>query len=202
MENYYEIIANYIQEKDKILVYPTLDGLIEFVENPKDNNTLIVESNYIRSGWITSSSTPLEDEELKNLAKKYSYKFSGPKHCSKEELIKALKKLDTITTCGQLVIKNKYISIIHCWMAIQAHYQSIEWFRTIFNIIPTISLDEIHNLIENNKGDIDSQRIITRSWLQLIKNCDKECYNDNLIIDSIKKQLIKNCDNLIIDSIL
>ena len=75
-------------------------------------------------------------------------------------------------------------------MTILAYNQSTEWINYIITLNPNISLDELHNLIENNNTDLDSQIALTRTWLQLIRNiqCDN-ILDDTLILTEIKKQI-------------
>ena len=80
-------------------------------------------------------------------------------------------------------------------MTTLAYKQSTEWIKHIFALNPNISLDELHNLIENNNTDLDSQIALTRTWLQIIRNVhydntqDWVLDQDDIILNSIKKQM-------------
>lgn len=189
MDNYYKnfeiFLKTFTQDGENIMVYPTLGGILDFIQ--KDQYTLIMEKDTLRTGWNNLTQEILNENELK----KYQPKLTPPKKCSTQDLIKALKKLDTLTVWGQLIINiNKQIHIIPSYMATLAYNQSIEWINHIFALNPIISLDELHNLIENNNTDLDSQIALTRTWLQLIKNIQYDNNKDDtLILKDIKKQI-------------
>ena len=185
MDNYYKNLENFLKEGESIMVYPTLGGILNFVQN--DQYTLIMEKDTLRTGWNNLTGKILNENELK----KYQSKLTPPRKCSIQELIKALKKLDNITPWGQLTINiNKQIHIIPSYITILAYNQSTEWLNNIFTLNSNISLDELHNLIEKNNTDLDSQIALTRTWLQLIRNiqCDN-ILDDTLILTEIKKQI-------------
>lgn len=189
MDNYYKnfeiFLKTFTQDGENIMVYPTLGGILDFIQ--KDQYTLIMEKDTLRTGWNNLTQEILNENDLK----KYQPKLTPPKKCSTQDLIKALKKLDTLTVWGQLIINiNKQIHIIPSYMATLAYNQSIEWINHIFALNPIISLDELHNLIENNNTDLDSQIALTRTWLQLIKNIQYDNNKDDtLILKDIKKQI-------------
>ena len=143
-----------------------------------------MEKDTLRTGWNNLTQEILIENELK----KYQPKLTPPRKCSTQDLIKALKKLDTLTLWGQLIINiNKQIHIIPSYMTTLAYNQSIEWVNHIFALNPNISLDE---LIENNSTDLDSQIALTRTWLQLIRNVQYDNIQyDTLILKDIKKQI-------------
>lgn len=185
MDNYYKNLEIFLNKGESIMVYPTLGGILDFIQ--KDQYTLIMEKDTLRTGWNNLNGEILNENELK----KYQSKLTLPRKCSIQELIKALKKLDTLTPWGQLIINiNKQIHIISSYITILAYNQSTEWLNNIFTLNPNISLDELHNLIENNNTDLDSQIAVTRTWLQLIRNVQYEdILDDILILTDIKKQI-------------
>ena len=165
--------------------YTTLGGILDFIQ--KDQYTLIMEKDTLKTGWDNLTGEILNENELK----KYQPKLTPPRKYSTQDLIKALKKLNTLTPWGQLIINiNKQIHIIPSYMTTLAYKQSTEWFNHIFTLNPNISLDELHNLIENNNTDLDSQIALTRTWLQLIRNVQYDnILDDILILKDIKKQI-------------
>ena len=63
-------------------------------------------------------------------------------------------------------------------------------YLSIFHNNSNITLEEMHILVEQNKGDEQSQILLTRTWLNLIENCDRNCSNDIEIINNIKNNLL------------
>jgi len=190
MDNYYKNLEIFLKTGENIMVYPTLTGILDFVQ--KDNYTLIMEKDKLRIGWNNLTQEILNENELK----KYQPKLTPPRKFSSQDLIKAIKKIDTLTPWGQLIINiNKQIHIIPSYMTTLAYNQSTEWIKHIFALNPNISLDELHNLIENNNTDLDSQIALTRTWLQIIRNVhydntqDWVLDQDDIILNSIKKQI-------------
>ena len=193
MDNYYKNLEIFLKDGENIMVYPTLGGILDFVQ--KDQYTLIMEKDTLRTGWNNLTGEIINENELK----KYQPKLTPPRKCSIQELIKALKKLDTLTPWGQLIINiNKQIHIIPSYITTLAYNQATEWINHIFTLNPNISLDELHNLIEKNNTDLDSQIALTRTWLQLIRNiqCDN-ILDDTLILTEIKKQISPQPDPII-----
>jgi hypothetical protein len=186
MDNYYKNLEIFLKTGESIMVYPTLGGILDFIQ--KDQYTLIMEKDdTLRTGWNNLTGEILTENDLK----KYQSKLTPPRKCSPQDLIKALKKLDTLTPWGQLIISiNNQIHIIASYMKTLAYNQSTEWINHIFTLSPNISLDELHNLIENNNTDLDSQIALTRTWLQLIRNVQDNENNENIVKD-IQNQIRK-----------
>lgn len=187
MDNYYKNLEIFLKQEESIMVYPTLGGILDFIQ--KDQYTLIMEKDTLRTGWNNLTGEIINENELK----KYQPKLTLPRKCSTQDLIKALKKLDTLTPWGQLIINiNKQIHILPSYMTTLAYNQSTEWINHIFTLNPNISLDELHNLIENNNTDLDSQIALTRTWLLLIRNIQDDNTQDQdntIILKAIKKQI-------------
>mgnify|MGYP004001759317 CR=1 FL=1 len=185
MDEYYKNLETFLQNlTNKLFVYPTQGGRIEWVIS--SNNILVIENNYIRCGW--NSESFLSDQEIKTSLN--GYKFVSPRECTVENFIRALKKLDTITLCGMLIVR--IVDTIFFFQSYNSYQASVavrEWFKNIFEQTPNITLENIHNLVEQNKGDDQSQILLSRTWLDLLQNCSRECDTDDEILRNIKKQI-------------
>lgn len=192
MDDYYENIETFLNStKKKLFVYPTLGGRIEWVVS--GNIILGIENNYIRCGWNSSrgevlNESFLSDEELKTFH--LGYKFIPPRECTVENCIKALKKLDNITLCGMLIVRlTDRVFFFHSYNAYQATVAVRKWFNAILQNNPNITLEQLHVLVEQNKGGESSQILLTRTWIDLLQNCPRDCGTDEEIIQHVKKQI-------------
>ena len=185
MDNYYKNLENYLLGQHKLFVYPTTGGRLQWIYQPNDI-IIGIENNYIRCGWNRQS--PLTDMELQLYTKhKNGLKFTSPRECSVESIITALKKLDYITLCGQLIIrKGEEILFLQSYWTIQATEAVKEWFK---EIIYETTLDNIHTLVEKNNGDNNSQILLTRTWLGMLENCSRDCIDDVEILNNIRHNL-------------
>ena len=83
MDNYYKNLEIFLTHEESIMVYPTLGGILDFIQ--KDQYTLIMEKDTLRTGWNNLTGEILNGNELK----KYQPKLTPLRKCPTQDLIKA-----------------------------------------------------------------------------------------------------------------